>query len=235
MTFSSDEGSPEDDGNISEDDIDKKLPTKIKKDLVKLINIYNETKNIFTFINLHMYLKNILQPTFTLKEALKGEKIFNGKTIKLSDNNFTYMYIEVIYENFRISNFIYFIKIIKSDSLLWDVDLSEVLYKNNKEYKMSYYKFLKYFFHFLKHFYYKKIFDRSVANKVIDTYNEIYDFRERIGDMNNNLCKIENLNNKKLNKEYYELKEQFELKCKHFFIDKSKLFFQYLKSYFRFI
>jgi hypothetical protein len=145
------------------------------------------------------------------------------------------MYIEIIFENFRISNFIYFKKKSKSNSLVWDVDLSEVLYKNKKEYNMSYYKYLKYFFHFLKHSYYKKIFNKLVANKVINIYNEIYDFLEKIGDMNNNLCKIENLNNKKLNKEYYELKEQFELKCKNYFIDKTKLFFEYLKNNFRFI
>ena len=110
---------------------------------------------------------------------------------------------------------------------------------------MSYYKLLKYFFHFLKQSYFKKLFqEHDLVSKAIETYNEIYDFRERLGDMNYNLCNIENMiiidhelkeENIKLKEQYSELKQQFELKCKNYFIQVSKPFLKYLKSYFKLI
>jgi hypothetical protein len=231
--------------NINKTQIDKKLPKSMRKKIKKLILDYNENNDIYTYINLYMYLKNNLQPTFTIDEAINGKKKFNGNKIKLSDYNFTYMYIEVIYENFRISNFVYFKKINKIDSLTWDVELNEVLIDSLEEtkniYQMSYYKFLKYFFHFLKQSYFKKIFKEHVlVSKAIETYNNIYDFRESLGSMNYNLCKIENMiiinmDNIELKKEYTELKKQFELKCKNYFIQVTKPFLSYLKSYFKLI
>lgn len=232
--------------NINESQIDDKLPNSIKEKIKRLILDYNENNDVFSYINLYMYLKDNLQSTFTIDEALVGEKIFNGNKINLYDYNFSYMYIEMIYENYRISNFVYLKKINKIDSPTWDVELNEVLIKsinqNKSKYQMSYYKLLKYFFHFLKQSYFKKLFqEHDLVYKAIETYNEIYDFREKIGEMNNNLCKIENLiiinskNNDKLIKEYNELKEQFEIKCKNYFIQVSKPFLKYLKSYFKLI
>ena len=244
--------------NINETQIDDKLPNSMKEKIKRLILNYNENNDVFSYIDLYMYLKDNLQPTFTIDEALVGEKIFNGNKINLYDYNFSYMYVEVIYENFRISNFVYFKKINKVDSPTWDVELNEVLIKSinqsKSKYQMSYYKLLKYFFHFLKQSYFKKLFqEHDLVSNAIETYNEIYDFRERLGDMNYNLCKIENMiiininNNKfkensklkeensKLKKEYTELKQQFELKCKNYFIQVSKPFLKYLKSYFKLI
>jgi hypothetical protein len=230
--------------NINKNDIDDILPKSMKKEILKLILDYNENNDIFSYINLYMYLKDHLQSTFTIDEAIIGEKEFNGRNIKLSDYNFTYMYIEIIYDNFRISNFVYFKKINKIDSPTWDVELNEVLIKSLEEtrnkYQMSYYKFLKYFFHFLKQSYFKKLFqEHELASKAIETYNEIYDFREKLGYMNNNLCKIENLliinETIELKNEYTELKKQFELECKTYFIKVSKPFIKYLKSYFKLI
>ena len=242
--------------NINESQIDEKLPDSLKKEIKRLILYYNENNDVFSYTNLYMYLKENLQPTFTIDEAIKGEKEFNGNTIKLYDYNFSYMYIELIYENFRISNFIYFKKINKIDSPTWDVELNEVLIKSivqsKSKYQMSYYKLLKYFFHFLKQSYFKKLFqEHNLVSKAIETYNEIYDFRERLGNMNYNLCKIENIiiinhelkeensklkeENSKLKEQYTELKQQFELKCKNYFIQVSKPFLKYLKSYFKLI
>lgn len=233
--------------NINENQIESTLPTTMKKEIKNLILKYNKTNDVFNYVNLYMYLKKNIQPTFTLDEAIKGEITFNGKKIKLYESNFSYMYIELIYKEFRISNFIYFKSIPKQDTTIWNVELNEVLINNLDEnainkYQMSYYKLLKYFFHFLKQSYFKKVFvEPELANTVIQTYNEIYDFRERIGMMNNNLCKLENIIEEKkeqitdLKKNYKELKQQFESKCKNYFIQISKPFYKYLKSNFKLI
>ena len=233
--------------SINVDQIDSSLPVSMKKEIKTLIDKYNEAADVFNYVNLYMYLKTRIQPTFTLDEAIKGITEFNGKKIKLYESNFSYMYIELIYKQFKISNFIYFKTVPKQDTTIWNVELNEVLIHNldkkaiNK-YQMSYYKLLKYFFHFLKQLYFKKIFDNP--DLVIQTYNEIYDFRERIGMMNNNVCKLENIimeKNKakestvKVESEYNDLKQQFETKCKNYFIQISKPFYKYLKSNFKLI
>jgi hypothetical protein len=211
-----------------------------------LIKEYNDDKTILTYVNLYMYLKKNIQPIFTLEEAIKGEKKFNGEKIKISDYNFTYMYIEVIFENYRVSNFVYLRKQNKPETKLWNVELNEVLIEslieNSKnKYQMSYYKLLKYFFHFLKKGYFNKIFEeRDLIDRTIDTYNEIYDFREKVGTMHNNLCKIENMilidkKNKKLHEDYKNLKQEFELKCKNYFLQVSKRYSKYLREYFKLI
>jgi len=223
---------------ISEDDINNNLPKKRINKIKKLIKEYNEDKTILTYVNLYMYLKTHIQPTFTIKKALKSKKLANY--------NFTYMYIEVIFNNYRISNFIYFKKQNKPETKLWNVELNEVLIEtliktNKNKYQISYYKLLKYFFHFIKKAYFNKIFEEKyLINNTIDTYNEIYDFREKIGDMNNNLCKIENMliidnKNIKLQDEYVIVKKEFELKCRNYFLQVSKPYFKYLREYFKLI
>jgi hypothetical protein len=81
--------------------------------------------------------------------------------------------------------------------------------------------------------------EREIIDRTINTYNEIYDFREKIGDINNSLCKIENIlvtdYSDKLKEDYIKMKLQFELKCKNFFIEVSKPYFKYLKIYFKLI
>jgi hypothetical protein len=232
--------------NISEDQINKLLPKKMVNEIKTLIKEYNDDKTILTYVNLYMYLKKNIQPIFTLEEAIKGEKKFNGEKIKISDYNFTYMYIEVIFENYRVSNFVYLRKQNKPETKLWNVELNEVLIEslieNSKnKYQMSYYKLLKYFFHFLKKGYFNKIFEeRDLIDQTIDTYNEIYDFREKVGNMHNNLCKIENMilidkKNKKLHEDYKNLKQEFELKCKNYFLQVSKRYSKYLREYFKLI
>jgi hypothetical protein len=229
--------------NINEDDVED-LPKEMMKEIKKLIKEYNEDKTILTYVNLYMYLKKNIQPIFTIKEAINGMKEFNGKKIKLSDYNFSYMYIEVIFDDFRVSNFVYFKKSDKLDSKLWNVELNDILIdslmNSKNKYQISYYKMLKYFFHFLKKGYFSKLFEeRYVIDRTINTYNEIYDFREKIGDINNSLCKIENIlvtdYTDKLKDDYTKLKLQFELKCKNFFIEVSKPFFKYLKTYFKLV
>ncbi len=232
--------------DIHEDQIDSNLPEDIKKELSKLIIEYNNNKTIFEYVNLYMYLKTRLQPTFTLEEAIKGEKIFNGKKINLSNYNYSYMYIELIFKDFRVSNFVYFKPHKNVETKLWNVELNDLLIEslveNSKnKYQMSYYKLLKYFFHFIKRAYFNKLFEeRDLVERTIDTYNEIYDFREKIGEMNNNLCKIENniisdSKNKKIREEYSILKQEFELKCRNYFLQVSKPYFKYLKDYFKLI
>ena len=68
----------------------------------------------------------------------------------------------------------------------------------------------------------------------------MYNYRERIGSMNNELCRIENeiiqnKNNTKIKNEYNDLKIQFEQKCKTYFLEKSKPYLKYLKTNFKFI
>lgn len=231
---------------INEEQVSKKIPKKMANEIKKLIKEYNEDKTIFTYVNLYMYLKTNLQPTFTIEEALKGTKKFNGEKIKLTDYNFTYMYIEVIFDSYRISNFVYFRKQNNPETKLWNVELNEVLIESLTEnsknkYQMSYYKLLKYFFHFIKRAYFNKLFEeRDLIDRTIDTYNEIYDFREKIGDMNNNLCKIENMmiienKNNKIKEDYKIVKQEFEIKCRNYFLQISKPYFKYLREYFKLI
>ena len=232
--------------NIIEDDIGNELPKPMINELKRLINEYNEDKTIITYVNLYMYLKTNIQPTFTLKEALKCEKKFNGRKIKLLDYNFTYMYIEVIYNDYRISNFVYFKKQNKPETRLWNVELNDVLIEtltenSRNKYQMSYYKLLKYFFHFIKKAYFNKLFEeRDLIERTIETYNEIYDFREKIGEMNNGLCKIENMiiidtKNKQIKEDYISVKRDFEIKCRNYFLQVSKPYYKYLREYFKLI
>lgn len=231
--------------DINEDQIDQELPKDMKEEITRLIIEYNNKKTILEYVNLYMYLKVHLKPPFTIDEALKGEKVFNGKPIKLSDYNYTYMFIEVIYNNFKMSNFVIFKDQNNTNSSIFKIELDDVLIKSLSDnslnkYQMSYYNLLKSFFHFLKKSYFNKIFDKSLSEKTIDTYNEIYDFRERVGVMHNNLCKIEgniltDPNNDKLKEEYITVKQEFELKCKNYFLQVSKPYFKYLKDFFKLI
>ena len=236
--------------NININQIDEILPDLIKKEITKLILDYNKKNDIYSYINLYMFLKDNLQPFFTLDEAIKGKKEFHGKTIKLSDYKFTYMYIEIIYDNFKLSNFVYFKKKIKPTGFILYVELNDVLIdstdQSNCKYQMSYYKLIKYFFHFLKKSYFNKIFisDTQLNSKTISLYNEIYDYREILGITNNNISKIENkiiinkakkIDTTELKKEYKQLKIDFEIKCKEYFMQIAKPYFKYLKSYFQLI
>jgi len=232
--------------NINQDQIDSTLPKKMINEITKLIVEYNKKKTIFEYVNLYMYLKLNLKPPFTIDEALKGKKKFNGKTIKLSDYKYNYMFIEVVYNDFKISNFVIFKEKPFNNTAIINVELDDVLIKsltkNSKnKYQMSYYNLLKFFFHFLKKGYFNKIFEeRDLIDQTIDTYNEIYDFREKVGTMHNNLCKIENMilidkKNKKLHEDYKNLKQEFELKCKNYFLQVSKRYSKYLREYFKLI
>jgi predicted nuclease with TOPRIM domain len=106
---------------------------------------------------------------------------------------------------------------------------------------MSYYQLLKFFFHFIKKAYFNSLFkEKDLINKTINTYNEIYDFRERVGEMHNNLCKLENLifiddQNENLKGEYKILKQEFELKCRNYFLQISKPYYKYLTDYFKLV
>jgi len=200
------------------------------KNIQKLIETYNKTTLLKDYLKLYKYLSNKLYPSFTIDEAIKETKLCIKKC------NYTYMHIEVIHQNFRITNTVLFpnFKSIQCDKIK-KFDLSDTITYN---YEINYYKMIKHFFHWLIKSFFDKLFkEYNLVKNIVCLYNEISDFRESIGEINNNICKLENLlnnnsSNKELNKEYNELNQKMQSECKEYFIKISTPFNKYLKTNF---
>lgn len=170
-------------------------------------------------------------PNWKLKEYLKGEKKINGLTVKLYDNNVSELYVEIVYDNFKITNYIQFIKT-KTPKLQTDymrTNFSSLIYGG----EIFYYKVLKFYQVFLKWGYYSKFFFDSVP-----LYNEVYDFREKIGSEYNKMCLIENKltinETSELKKEYKKLFKSINKKSKDMCDKVINKYSKYLDIYLRF-
>ncbi len=200
------------------------------KNIQKLIQTYNKSNLLKDYLKLYKYLANKLYPTFTIDEAIKQTKLC------IKQCNYTYMHIEVIYQNFRITNTVLFPNF-KSNSCdkIKNFDLADTITSN---YEINYYKMIKHFFHWLIKSFFDKLFkEYNLVKNIVCLYNEISDFRESIGEINNNICKLENLinnnsNNKELIKEHTELNQKMQSECKEYFIKISTPFNKYLKTNF---
>ena len=200
------------------------------KNINKLIETYNKTSLLKDYLKLYKYLSEKLHPVFTIDEAIKQTNLCIKKC------KFTYMHIEVIYQNFRITNTVLFpnFKTISCDKIK-KFNLDDTV---TADYEINYYKMIKHFFHWLIKSFFDKLFkEYNIVKNIVCLYNEISDFRESIGEINNNICKLENLlinnsNNKELIKEYNELNHKMQADCKEYFIKISGQFNKYLKNNF---
>lgn len=224
-------------------DIDDTLPLKIKDKINKLKNKLQLNFNIKNYIKLHNYLHKLNNTSWRLSEFIKGYKIINGINIKLYDTNFKNVYIELLYENYKITNYISFIdhdnKYNDNNKKLnyYSVDFYDIINNN----KIFYYIVLKKYQVFLKWGYFNKIFkERELINKTVDFYNEIYDFRENIGNKYFELCSIDNQilltkNNEKLKEDYKKKFKKINKLSKKIYTKINKLYAKYLNLFLRFL
>jgi len=243
-------------------DIDN-LPNDLKDPLNNLIQIYINTKNINDYIKILIFIDDNLYPKWTLKELLKGTKIYHDQIYNISDYNYDYLYIEIIYDNYRISNMIEF-KSIKhfNDYLIFEI--LEITYNN----QISYYRLLKKFLVFIKWLYFKKkVKNSELNNSIIPIYNEINKFIEKLGTKYSKYCilnnkiyilyhKINKYNNKKkknnkqiydklitkyynkielMKKKYIKFMNKLNNKCKKKYMPYYEKFNEYLKNYYRIV
>jgi uncharacterized UPF0160 family protein len=141
------------------------------------------------------------------------------------------MYIEIIYQNFKISHMVSFpnlVKIYSPDSKIIKFDLDECL----EDSKLNYYKILKKFFHWLKKCYFNNILKND---NTILLFNQIFDYRESIGEINNNICKLKNIlfikKDIEIQKNYDYLNNKFNVQCKEYYENVSKPYKEYLAKY----
>lgn len=222
--------------------IDKTLPEKIKNKITLLIDKLKINKNLTNYIILYSYLKKINKPNWTLAEFKKKEKIINGIKINLLTTPFTYMYVNIIFEKFRISNYLRFIQI-KNKNIKYNidsVDISDILLDN----KIFYYFLLKKIQVLLKYCYFNRIFkERFLIDNAITFYNEIYDFRENIGIEYNKFCLIDNEINIETDKDKLKiLKKNYKIefdkinnKSKELYDKIYQVYSKYFNTYLKFI
>lgn len=199
------------------------------KKINELIEVYNKTKLLKDYLKLYKYLYDKVHPVFTLDDAIKQTKLC------IKDCNYTYMHIEIIYQDFKITNTVFFPNFKKEacDTNKYFI-LDDTI---TPDYEINYYKMIKHFFHWLIKSFFNKIFkEYDLVKNIVCLYNEISDFRESIGEINNNICKLENLlitnSNKELIKEHRELFNKMQYECKEYFIKVSTPFNKYLKTSF---
>jgi hypothetical protein len=69
------------------------LPKELKEPIQKMLNDYQESKDINELIKLRIFVENNIYPKWTMKDLKKGELTYYEQTFKLSDNNFETFYI----------------------------------------------------------------------------------------------------------------------------------------------
>lgn len=221
--------------------IDNTLPQKIKDKINTLKNKLQLNFNIRNYIKLYRYLYKLNNVSWKLSEFIKGYKIVNGSNIKLYDTKFKNVYIELLYDNYKITNYISFInnddKNDNTKPSYYSADLYDLI--NNK--KIFYYVVLKKIQVFLKWGYFNKIFkERELINKTVDFYNEIYDFRENIGNKYFELCLLDNQilltkYNSKLKENYKKKFKKINKLSKKIYTNINELYAKYLNLFLRFV
>lgn len=216
-------------------EIDKSLPSKVKEKITKRTNKLKKELNISNYIKLYRYLYRLNNQSWKLSEFINGEKNINGQNIVLNELNFTDLYIEIILDNFRVSNYISFNNKSKNKAPFYSSELNDLI--NNKE--IFYYIVLKKIQVFLKWAYFNRIFkEKYIIGNVANTYNEIYDFREKIGNKYYHLCMLDNsLLIKKedtIKKKYKVEFDKINIMSKDLYDKINKLYNNYFNLYLRF-
>jgi hypothetical protein len=192
------------------DDVNE-LPNELKTNILLNINEYKENKSLNTLIKLKMFIENNLYPLWNFKD-IKNRKIkYFEQIFDINKNNFDVFYIEIIYNNFRISNYIIFNKIQKNDSkMYWN--LYDLVFNN----EINYFKLLKKIMVFVKWLYFNKLIDdNNLHNQTIFIHNYIFDYINNIGNDYKIICNIKNeldIANIKLIKYQRKLKKHLDKK-----------------------
>jgi hypothetical protein len=208
--------------------INKDLPGKIKDKLKQLDKEFQKEKTIFNYYKIYKYLKDNMSPVWTIKDLKKGEITFNEKTYYLKDFEFDTLSVEVIYQNFPVSNVIHLSKEttklkIKENKVVKKVSL---IFSNGK---LNHYKLIKGYQSFLKWLYFtRKIKEKYLVNLVPEIYQKIITLRDKLGESSHQYCYYKSLfylNNKKEDEEkmnYYhdllneETKDLYDEIRKHY-------------------
>jgi hypothetical protein len=220
--------------------IDQSLSKEIQTKINELINKYDNEPTIDNYVYLNNYLYNINYPEWTFDELIEGKKKINGEFIDLYEYFFNNMYIELIINNFLTSNFIHFTGI--GDDSEPETFKQFDLYDMTINDKISYYNLLKKIQHFIKWAYWNKLLkEKDIIRNTIFVYNQIDDFREKIGKINNETCLInttsilikDKMEKNKLKKDYEEKYEEFNLLAKEKYEKVAKIYSIYLALYLR--
>ena len=209
------------------------LPFELKIKFNDVFDKYIKNKNIANYIILLNFIYDNMYPSWSISECKKGKKKYYDEEYNILniDQHFYYFYIEIIYDNFRISNYFLLISpnsvASNKDNQTNDVlnlSISDLVSNN----KISYYYYLKKIGYFMKWLYFNRKLDNTPkkrdVSKNINEFNNLFDFRERIGLEHNKYCIIKNKidiyniklikytnkkNNKKTNK-YYNFISKYE-------------------------
>ena len=146
----------------------------------ELKHTMKETTNYF---KLKLLIEKNLYPKWSLKKLIKGEIKYYDQLFKISDNNFDFFYIEILYENFRVSNYIIFRNLPKDNMFHWEIN---DLFINDE---LSYFKLLKKLMVFIKISYFNNIIRNEES---IRSYNTIFEFIENNGILHYSNCIINN-------------------------------------------
>lgn len=166
-----------------------KLPDELKNNINILINRYKKTKDINDYLNITKYINSKINIKWTLNELYSGEKTYYDTKIRLDESNFTNFYIEVIYNDFRVSNFIYINSGMKYNVPHQITFADDIMLNDN----ISYYRLLKKFKVFIKWLVYtNKITDNIMKESTMILYNEISDILETISEDYNKYCILMN-------------------------------------------
>jgi hypothetical protein len=213
----------------------KELLNKLNNDTItKLFEKYKKDNNYLSFLE---KIKNMIYPEWTLDELIKGEKTYHNETFNIGNSSYSYFYIEIIYNDFRTSNYIYIHKQPKTDEKY--IIFDDIL----KNEKIFYYYLIKKLLFFIKWLYYRKLIkEKELVNKTIDLHNEIFDFREEIGNKYNKSClmsnqidinKLYNKEDTKLIKKYNEYIDSLNKICEEKYRYFTKDYSYYLEKYIR--
>jgi hypothetical protein len=164
--------------------IDNNLPDNIKLNIEELDLKYRKNKDIKSYLELYYYVKSFLQPNLSFDNLLSGTVTFNDKIINIYNTNYTFFHIEVLIDNFSVSNHISFKKNLM-DRNMYIQKINSIITNN----EFDYYKILKKFQTFLKWGYY----NIHLNSSCIDLYNKIYEFKNKLGTINYKYCKYTNL------------------------------------------
>lgn len=165
------------------------LPEELKKSIEELLLNYNNNKTSENYIKIKAFVENKIYPKWTINELNHGELTYYDQIFKINDYNFDNFYIEVMYNDFRLSNYIIFNNINRENGKFKIWDCSGILYDNN----LSYFKLLKKFMVSIKWLYYNKLIkEKEIYTKTINLYNTIFNYIDKIGEKYNKQCIIKN-------------------------------------------
>lgn len=198
----------------------EELPDELKKPMKEMVNNYINNQDVNEFIKILLFIKDNIYPSWTLKELLKGEKQYFDQYYKISDLKFKAFYIECLYKNFRISNYIY-TNYEWKPILEYEFPINQIMYDN----KISYIKLLKKFTNLVKWLYFeKKIKEESLYKNAINLHNNVLEFIDNISSDYNKYCLMQNeidLSKNKLEK-YINKMEKYKNNKYKKYIDKYK-------------